>query len=105
MPPVNLNGDFADAEIPRDLLVEPALHYERHHLALARGQGLVARDDPRHLRALLSFREVPLERLADGRQQRLVSERLGEELDPPRLHRAPAARNVSSAAPPPDLNP
>src|SRR5713226_5801019 len=80
-----LDRDLARSELRGDLLVEHPRDDEGHHLPLARRQPGVTVRQRRQLTLALPRGLVGFEGLADGIEQVLAVERLGEELDRPGL--------------------
>src|SRR4029434_9537818 len=80
------------------LLVEPALDDEAEHVALARGERIEAHADRRQLRPLPPRLTVVAERPVDDVEQRLVAERLLQEVDGAGLDGPDARRDVGVAA-------
>jgi hypothetical protein len=94
---VDLDGDLAGADFPSDLLVHESASGQRHHLAFARHQRGIARLERKPGIAARAARAVALQRMADGVEQFLFAERLGQEIDGTAFHRAHGHRDVAEA--------
>src|SRR5215472_10227091 len=94
---VRLHGDFGRAESGRDLFVEETGDDARHDFTLAAGQRGVPLAKPFELGRLAERRPAALERSSDRREQHVIVEWLGEELDGSGFHRANRPRNVAVA--------
>jgi len=91
----NSDGDLAGAEFRGSLLIRQSRCYEGHHFPFAgREQGVVFLQLGQ-LRSLAPAFAIRGERRVDRRRQFLVTERLGEELNRPRLHGADRRWNIS----------
>src|SRR2546425_4009562 len=73
---VRLHGDFADAKLATDLLVQPTGNDQRHHLSFAGGECRVSVPEHPHLRLATQRSTAALEGVPDGVHQYLVAERL-----------------------------
>src|SRR5271154_960916 len=88
-------GDFADADLIGDLLVETASRHQGHHLTLAGGESLEARPQPGQSFFILQPSAVARDAQLDRVEQILVAEWLGQELDRAALHRPDGHRDVA----------
>src|SRR2546425_5708006 len=92
---MDLDGDFAGAQLGGDLLVEEARDDQGHHLTLARRQRLVPPAQLSQLRPPAALRAVAVNRLLNGVQQLLVTEGLREKFHRPGLHGLHRHRHVA----------
>src|SRR4030095_15466751 len=81
-------------ELVRDLLVQESGDDERHDLALAGRELLVALAQRARIAPLRVRDAVALDRRTDRVDQGLLANGLGQELDGARLHRADGHRDV-----------
>src|SRR5258705_12019500 len=95
---MELHRLLADPEVAGDLLVEPALDDEPEHVPLARGQRVEALADRRQLGPLLPRLAVVAKRPLDDVEQRLIAERLLQEVDGAGLDGPDARRDVGVTA-------
>jgi hypothetical protein len=94
---MDLQRDLADAELGGRLLVEEAAHDERQDLELSRCEcGQPPAQLPELARPVPGL-AITVEGRVDRSHQVLLPERLGQEVDGARLHRAHGGRNVSAA--------
>ena len=91
---LRLHGLFRGPELRGDLLVQPAGHDQRHDLALPGGQGVVAIAQRERPGQFLAALPIALERVLHGVEQRLIVERLGEDVERAGLHRPDGERDV-----------
>jgi hypothetical protein len=80
---VNLDGDFARAEPPGDLLVWHTGDDQPHDFALASTQRRVTGLQRRELVRLPARDAVPFQCLVDRVKQRLIAEGLGQDFTAP----------------------
>jgi hypothetical protein len=92
---VQFDGNLADAEIECDLLVEVAPYHFSQDFAFSRRQLCVA-FDVLFDEAIRSFlRDIFLDRSRDRVKERLISYRLGKEVNGARFHRPDRHRDVA----------
>src|SRR4029077_13600659 len=92
---MNLEGDLADPELGRGLLVQEPAHHEGQDLSFT---GRQRRESPLQRVQLASLQArfpVPRERGLDRTHQIRLAERLGEKVHRPCLERAHGARDVA----------
>jgi len=92
---VCLHGDHADSQLAADLFVQSAGYDVRHDLSLARTKRRESPSQLLHLRLPIQGGTAALDRAADGGEQNIVAERLGQELDGSRLHRLHRHRDIA----------
>jgi hypothetical protein len=95
LPSVDLDRDFAHAEIKRDLLVESPCRDQCHHLSLARGQSLEARAELGDRALAVKPCAVLRQALIDGVKQILGAEWLCQKLYRTILHRLHGHRDIA----------
>src|SRR5262252_852670 len=88
-------GDFADADVVGDLLVEATNHHQCHYLSLAWGKSLEACPQRGDHLFVLQPRAISPEAQLNRVQQVLIAERLGQELDRATLYRLDGDRDVA----------
>jgi hypothetical protein len=101
---VYLDCGFSHAHLGGDLFVEQAGDHPRQNLLLAPRKRCEALSQGGNLRVMLAEEAVALKRLMDSVQQILIVERLGEELQRPRLHRPDRHGSISEASDENDRN-
>src|SRR5437588_2816911 len=83
---MDLHGNLAEAQFGRYLLVHEPGRHQPHHLPLARAQRLMEAFQSRFRLLLLAPEPVAVDRCSDRVQHVLITKRLGQEIDGPRLH-------------------
>src|SRR6266404_9531980 len=78
---VCLHRDLADAELATDLLIQQSGDDQRHDLPFARAEGRVTGPECPYLRLVIEGAMAALDSVPDSAQQRVVAERLRQELD------------------------
>lgn len=84
---MSFDGDFGDAELGRDVFVQPAADHELHHLPLATAELLVLPMKRTPLLVPRSNGGASLQSLVDRAEQRLFIDGRGENFDRAGLHR------------------
>src|SRR5262249_23868818 len=92
---VELDRFFDRSKVVGNLLVEPTRNDVCEHLALAGGQARYLSLNRSKVRVSLTRLDVLLDGSRNRRQQIVVADRFGEEIDGTRLHGAHARRNVA----------
>jgi len=82
----DFDGDFADIQLSRDLLVEHASHHANQHRLLPTGQRIPTRTQLQQLPILRATLAIKGNTLLYGIQQVLIAKRLGQKLYGPGLH-------------------
>ena len=95
MSALNLHRNFARSEFKSDLFVKHAGNHQTHHLALARGQRLIALLQFGKLPLLVARDPVAIEGLLNSVQQILIDEWLGQELHRARFDGFHCHRNIA----------
>src|SRR5204863_6328342 len=86
LPALFLDRRFRGAELAGDLLVEEAGDDSGHHVAFARGQGLVPATKLGDLLPLRSRGAIALDRVSNGVEEILLAKRFRQELDRTGFH-------------------
>src|SRR5947207_204404 len=84
--PVGFHGDLADAELTGDLFIQPSGDDQCHDLPLAVRERRVVVPQRPYLRFMTQCPLAALDGVADGVQQHVVAEWLGQELHGACLH-------------------
>lgn len=95
LPAVNLDGNLADADLARNLLVQQSCHGQSHDFGFAWRECGVVRPNLINLANRLAAQTVFLQRGGYGVQQILVAKRLGHEVFGTGLHGRDAHGDVS----------
>src|SRR6516162_602614 len=88
-------GDFADADVVGDLLVDATSHHQGHYLALAWGKSLEAGPQRGDHLFVLQPRAISREAQLDRVQQVLIAERLRQKFDRSSLYCLDGHRDVA----------
>src|ERR1700722_10979303 len=83
---VLLNGDFADAELTADLLVQQAENHQRHDFPFAMAEGLVASTERLQVRLLFDAYTAAFQRDFDCAQEHGGHKGFGQKLDSSCFH-------------------
>src|SRR5271170_8044081 len=92
---MDLDGDFADAEIGSNLLIQHSRYHHIHHFALAHGQQPVMTSQVYKCTLPLEPYLVAIQSLVDRIQQVMIAEGLGQKLYRARFHSPHRHWNVS----------
>src|SRR6202011_5800495 len=92
---MDLDGDFADADVTCDLLAETPTHDMDQNLALAGRERRKARPERGHRLLIPPPRAIASQRKRDCIEQVLVAKGLRQELDGTTLHRLHRHRDIA----------
>src|SRR5262245_14995162 len=95
---MRLHRDLGNAELAANLLVQPARDHEAHDLALAPAEGLETMLQRLDLRQVKQRGLATFYRIANGVEQDVTYDGLGQELERPRLDRLYRRGNVDAIA-------
>src|SRR4051812_12157077 len=92
---MRLDSDLADVEFAADLLVQQSGNDQHHDLTFTAAEASISSTERPQFRFLMQCRAAALEGSSYRFEQRLVTDRLGQEFDRARLHGLHRRRYVS----------